>query len=160
MDSNSTGYIELNFGPRWKYIAVTRAFIQNFIAISIDDAERADKVAMATSELLENGVKYASAEGTFIRLHVDPESKREINVVVENEATAEQIAELQKMFDTVAEGDPLQTYVELMKQSALRDDGKSQLGLARIRYETAGDLSLQIKDGHRVVITLQVKLEG
>jgi len=45
------GYIELKFGPRWRYIAVVRAFIQSFLAISFSDDSRADKIAMAASEL-------------------------------------------------------------------------------------------------------------
>ena len=51
------GYIEIRFGPRWKYISPARVFIQNFIAIALSDQTKADSIAMATSELLENAVK-------------------------------------------------------------------------------------------------------
>ena len=70
------GYIELKFGPRWKYIACARGFIQNFLAISITDKTKADRVAMAASELLENAVKYANGEDTEIRIRVSPETEK------------------------------------------------------------------------------------
>ena len=34
------GYIEMKFGPRWKYIAVVRTFIQNFLAVNASTVAR------------------------------------------------------------------------------------------------------------------------
>jgi hypothetical protein len=143
--SSREGYIELRFGPRWKYIACARSFIQNFLAISIADQTRADKIAMAASELLENAVKYASGEDTHILVNVYPETEK-IRVQVINKATDECIATLKQIFGKIVNENSLDAYVIQMKEAALRSDGKSQLGLARIRYETGGDLRMEIKD--------------
>jgi hypothetical protein len=43
-----------------------------------------------------------------------------------------------------------------MKEAALRNDGKSYLGLARIRYETGGELKLNIADN---AVTLSIAIE-
>ncbi|MBN1522928.1 MAG: ATP-binding protein [Spirochaetales bacterium] len=149
------GYIELKFGPRWKYIACVRGFIQNFLAISIVDQAKADKIAMAASELLENAVKYASHDETHIVIRVSPETER-IVISVENTSSKESIAQLKDVYDKIIEGDPFQMYVAQMKEAAVRSDGKSHLGLARIRYETGGDLSLKIS-GNTVNLSIVIE---
>ena len=149
------GYIELKFGPRWKYIACVRGFIQNFLAISIVDQAKADKIAMAASELLENAVKYASRDDTHIVIKVAPATEK-ISIAVENSATPESIATLQEVYEKVHAGDPLQMYIAQMKEAAIRSDGKSHLGLARIRYETGGNLMLSIDDQ---VVLLSIDIE-
>jgi hypothetical protein len=131
------GYIELKFGPRWKYIAVVRAFIQNFLAVSFADDSRADKIAMAASELLENAVKYAVGEETRVKVGLSTQNG-DVDISVSNKASPEAIAGLKTVWDTVMSGDPLAAYVQMMRDAATRNDGKSQLGLVRIRYETGG----------------------
>lgn len=145
MASGNDGYIELKFGPRWKYIACVRGFVQNFLAISITDQAKADKIAMAASELLENAVKYASHDDTHIVIRVTPETEK-ISIIVENSADPESIKVLQSVYEKVTQGDPLQVYVAQMKEAAVRNDGKSHLGLARIRYETGGNLTLKVEN--------------
>lgn len=149
------GYIELKFGPRWKYISVSRSFIQNFIAVSVADQAKASSIAMATSELLENAVKYASGDETNVKVNVYPENER-ISVRVQNEAHPDAIKELQVIFNKISEGDPLEAYVSAMKEAAVRTDGKSQLGLARIRYETGAKVDLSVTDNKIVTISIDV----
>ena len=151
-DERENGYIELNFGPRWKYIAVVRGFIANFLAVSITDTVLSDGVAMAASELLENAVKYANADETQVRLGLDAATGT-IQVSVTNSASPEAIAGLRALWEKVSAGDPLQAYLTLMREAATRSDGKSQLGLARIRHETKAEMNLDIK-GNRVTISL------
>ncbi len=154
-EKNKDGFIRLKFGPRWKYIACARSFIQNFLAISIEDKVKADKIAMAASELLENAVKYASSDTTDIYVNVDPHDEK-IIVEVSNIASDNKIKELRVVFDKLKESNTLEAYVSMMKVAALRQDGKSQLGLARIQYETAGELKLDI-DGNKVTLSIDIK---
>ncbi len=148
------GFIKLKFGPRWKYIACARAFIQNFLAISIEDKVKADKIAMAASELLENAVKYANSDTTNIFVNVDPHDEK-IKVEVKNIASDQKIKELNEIFNKLKEGTTLEVYVAMMKAAAIRQDGKSQLGLARIQYETGGELKLNI-DGNNVTLSIDI----
>ncbi len=60
------------------------------------------------------------------------------------------------VFDKLKESNTLEAYVSMMKVAALRQDGKSQLGLARIQYETAGELKLDI-DGNKVTLSIDIK---
>lgn len=146
-------YIELKFGPRWKYIAVVRAFLQNFMALSnASDSGRADKIAMAVSELLENAVKYATGEETGVGVWLNQHDDS-ITVSVTNKASPESIEVLKKNWATAMEGEPLQAYIKKMQEAAVRTDSKSQLGLVRIRYETGADMYLDVK-GDTVTIKL------
>jgi hypothetical protein len=149
----SEGYIELKFGPRWKYIAVVRAFIQNFLAVSFADDARADKVAMAASELLENAVKYAIGEETRVKVGLSAKDG-DVDISVSNKASPEAIAGLKAVWDAVMAGDPLAAYIQMMREAATRSDGKSQLGLVRIRYETGGAMLLRV-EGDLVTISLK-----
>jgi Uncharacterized protein conserved in bacteria len=152
VEKEADAYIELKFGPRWKYIAVVRAFLQNFMALSSTDNGRGDKIAMAVSELLENAVKYATGDETDVGVWLNG-SEDSIAVAVTNRASPESIKILQQNWASVMDGDPLQVYIKKMQEAATRNDSKSQLGLVRIRYETGADMSLDVK-GDKVTIKL------
>ena len=154
--SKPDGYIEIRFGPRWKYISPARVFIQNFIAIALSDQAKADSIAMATSELLENAVKYGSSEDTHCIVQAYPETGV-IQASVTNHATEQGAREVKALFDRIMAGDPLESYIMQMREAATRTDGKSQLGLARIRSETGADVKLDLTPDHKVTITIVVK---
>lgn len=154
--NQSDGYIEIRFGPRWKYISPARVFIQNFIAIALSDQAKADAIAMATSELLENAVKYGASEDTQCVVKASPTTGT-IQTSVTNHATEAGARELQVLYDKIMSGDPLEAYITQMREAATRTDGKSQLGLARVRYETGGDMRLEVTPEHLVTVTIIVK---
>jgi len=154
--SQSDGYIEIRFGPRWKYISPARVFIQNFIAIALSDQVKADSIAMATSELLENAVKYGTTDDTQCIVQAFTASGT-IQASVTNQATAQGAAELEAIFQKIMGGDPLEAYIAQMREAATRSDGKSQLGLARIRYETGAEMKLEVTAGYQVTVAIVVK---
>jgi hypothetical protein len=149
------GYIELSFGPRWKYIAVVRSFIQSFMAVSLQDTTRADNIAMAASELLENAVKYAAGDDIKIAVSVLTTAEN-ISISVSNQASTEAVETLKSLFQKIMKGDPLEAYMSQMREAAVRKDGKSQLGLARIRYETGLDMDVKVH-GDSVTVSLESK---
>jgi len=154
LNGQEKGFIELEFGPSWKYIACARSFIQNFLSISLANKEKADKIALASSELLENAVKYGSNDIIKLSIYVVHETE---NLVVEviNSATPEAIKILKNIYKKIIKGNPIDVYLSQMKEAALRSDGKSQLGLSRIRCEIGGELSLNIEDSQiKLAITI------
>ncbi len=150
------GYIEIRFGPRWKYIAPARVFIQNFVAVALADQAKADVIAMATSELLENAVKYGASEDTRCIVQAFAETGV-IQASVTNLATPQDSRDLRVFFDKILAGNPLDAYIAQMRLAATRADGKSQLGLARIRYETGADVELEITPANLVTVKITVK---
>lgn len=147
--------IELRFGSNWKYISVTRQFIQNFLLISSGDQDKSDKFSISISELLENAIKYSTDKRPYMFVHVDTNSGA-ITGIVENYATDESIKGLEELFKIVMEGTPMEAYVSQMRLAATREDGKSQLGLARIRFEAGAELEMEISEDNK--ISLKIKL--
>lgn len=156
---NKEEYIELKFGPHWNYIAAARGFLQGFLSISTNDQEYSDKLAMAASELLENAVKYSENTETFMHVSVI-KPKDQVIIIVINQSTEDRCKVLQEIYNKIIKKKPLEAYVEQMKEAAVRDDGKSQLGLVRIRYEVGADLKLDIDSDYKVTITLTLNKTG
>ena len=129
--------------------------MQNFLSISLDDSSRADKISMAISELLENAVKYSISEDAYIRLEF-PGKGGLLQVIVQNQAEEKQAKKLLDFVDNLNSGPPLETYMELMKKNN-DQPGTSQLGLARIRYESEGEIQAQYTD-NRVTMSLVYNL--
>lgn len=142
---SNTGYVELVFGPRWTYIATVRNFLQHFLVVTISNHKCADIVSMAASELLENAIKYASEEGTKISVHY-LEEKNILILSVENFTSKENIKILEEQIKEVNTGTPEEMYLKKMLQAAERSDGGSQLGFARIRYESGSDIEYEIEN--------------
>ncbi|MEQ9364681.1 MAG: hypothetical protein RIF32_10575, partial [Leptospirales bacterium] len=98
------------------------------------------------SELVENAVKYSNQEDTFLRLEEPPDTNT-IEVVVSNNAAEEQAQQLLGFVTEMDKLPPLEAYMQMMRLSAERQDGKSQLGLARIRYEANATLNVTYENG-------------
>ena len=139
-----SGFVELVFGPRWTYIASVRNFLQKFLFVSIEDTKSADVISMSASELLENAIKYASEDGTKISVKYAKENDQ-LTLIVENFTYPENIEILKREVDKVNKGSPEEMYLMKMQEAALRTDGGSQLGFARIRYETNANITLDVK---------------
>jgi hypothetical protein len=137
----SRPFIELRFGPKWKYISTVRTFIQNFLAITLENQIKADKISMAVSELVENAVKYSNQEDTFIRLEQKLDGTA-IEVAVYNHTEESQANKLKEFMVELEKFPALEGYMEMMRRSANAPEGKSQLGLARIRYEAEAQLNI------------------
>jgi hypothetical protein len=146
----------LKFDIDWEYVDVIRSFVNNFLQKALVDNIRSDKVAMAVSELLENAVKYgdSSEEKRLHNIHIQLDTfKHDKKVVffIENSSKPENIEVLKDQLLIVNKGNPKDMYVKKIKESLLSED-KSQLGLARIRYEAGGKIFLEIKNNNRVRI--------
>lgn len=144
----------LKFHIDWEYIDVIRNFVNSFLQKTLLDNKVADKLSMAISELLENAVKYGvhKEDGILHNIHIQLDTFKEEKKVIffiENKSTIESIDVLKSQLESVNRGDPKEMYVRKIRESLTKED-KSQLGLARIRYEAGGDIFLDIKKNNRV----------
>ena len=70
----------------------------------------------------------------------------------------ENIEILKSHIEMISNGDPAQVYLQKMQEAAMRTDGGSQLGLARIRYESNASISLAVEDDLvRVTVIFDLK---
>lgn len=148
--------LNLSFSRSWKQVVTVRTFIQTFLTANLMEGSSTDagQVAVAAGELLENAVKYAQGDRVEVRLRLSTASPPELQLTVENDATEQSIASVHALYDQAMAGDALETYLQMMRDSVLRNDGHSRLGLVRIRNESGCRLLLDTS-GNRVRFTLE-----
>lgn len=133
-NSDSSEYLDMTFGPKWDYVSLTKAYIENFLLINLVDKAFISKIAMTASELLENSVKFSTRKGIRFKIK-ENKNDRTIEVIVYNYAEKEQAIELLKLLEEIEKRDPLKFYIQKMKESVDLVEGESGLGLPRISYE-------------------------
>src|SRR5258707_8781903 len=153
----SSDYVEMRFGPRWTYISCVRKFVASFFMIGLADKERAEQISLAASELLENAVKYASDEESYLKIAIAKQSSV-VDVCVKNRAEPHHINTLRRELALIQTGQPEQVYLKKMEEAAMTE-GQSRLGLIRILYEAGARLRLDVNDGE-VSIHAIFKLEA
>lgn len=138
----------LRMQPSWVVIDDIRHFVETFCASACPGADREEQLALATHELIQNAICNAATEDVELELEVD-RSHESVRVSVSNVARPDQIAVLRdRLARAQAEPNPLQAYVAAMRESPHSRGG---IGLARIRYEAALDLALEI-EGETVTV--------
>jgi hypothetical protein len=149
--------VELRFGPRWTYISCVRKFVASFFMIGLADKERAEQISMAASELLENAVKYASDEESYLKIAIAKQSSV-VDLCVKNRAEPHHINTLRRELALIHAGNPETVYLRKMESAAMTE-GQSRLGLIRILYEANAKLRLDVHD-NEVAIHAIFPLEG
>ena len=146
--SDADAILFLRMQPSWREIDEIRHFVESFCASTCPETERQEQLALAAHELVQNAIANAVTPDVELRLEVDRATER-VTVSVSNQARADQIEVLRDRLDkTLAHADPLEGYV-----AAMRDDPESRggIGLARIRFEAALELALDV-EGERVPV--------
>jgi len=135
-------FIVVNFGYNWDNIAVTRRYIDEMVH-NETKASNAKLLSAAASELMENACKYSCYGGGYIAISIY-QSSANLKIMVMNVTTDAHIRVLEEKIKRVLDGDPEQLYKKAMLESL--ESGKSQLGLAKIRYECNASITLKILD--------------
>jgi len=140
--SETKGYLDITFGPKWDYIALTRPYVENFLLINMANKDNIHKVGTAASELLENATKYSARDG--IRMIVQKsESESLISLSIFNYADKNNAEHLIKRVAEMNATDAFEYYIFRMKESIKNKKDSAGLGLARIYYE--GDAKISVK---------------
>ncbi len=136
----------ISFSPKWwSYVSSTRIMVASFCNVHLADEEIADKIATTAQELLENAVKYCASQEDNVSLRFTIQEDEMVVLEVENRATPESIEILRSQHAEISQGDPLMAYLQKMQRIAMDPQAEgSQLGLARIRYETGCEIDLSI----------------
>lgn len=149
-------YFNLAFRPNIAVVSTVRRFTTEFYRRTIADDELAQRVALATHELLENAVAYATDEETEIRIEVVGD---QLVVKTWNRALPERLARLRAAMDEMnAEPDADRYYQKLLIRASKSLEG-SGLGLARVRAEAEMQLRYEI-DQDRVCVMATTKVAG
>ncbi|MBN2443373.1 MAG: hypothetical protein JXJ04_18575 [Spirochaetales bacterium] len=137
-------FINVNLSTLWDNIPVTRRYIEKMIH-NETGAMNAKILSAGVSELMENACKYSCYKDSYINVNIS-RSQNHIKIQVQNIAAAEEIELLKKGLYEVSQGDPAETYKQMMLKDFTKETKRGKLGLARIRYECDGDIHLGILD--------------
>jgi hypothetical protein len=133
-------YFQVSFRPNVKLVSTVRRFTEEFYQRTMD-YELSEKVALATHELLENAVSYASDGETGVRIEV---VDNKLMVRTWNRTSPDHLADLIARIDEMNRSDDPDEYYQMMlHQTAYRAEG-SGLGLARIRAEAEMSISYEV----------------
>lgn len=142
-DERQTLGFDVEMSPRrWTTVATLRKFIGAFLKPVVARPDLADQVALAAHELLENALKYSVSADSRVRCRVQLHPDQ-ICLQVQNRANPAAILTLHEVFAMAQQGNALDTYLAMMERS-ITEDLPSQLGLARVRYETGATLRLDV----------------
>jgi hypothetical protein len=136
-------YFELNFKPNVALVSVVRRFVMEFYQRFLSDPDGTSRVALATHELLENAVAYASDGETGVRVELLDD---ELVVRTWNKIAPDRLEALAKLFAEMNSIEPEEYYRTMLKKTAYRTDG-SGLGLARVRAEAEMAVTYELDDG-------------
>jgi hypothetical protein len=125
----------------WDTIDVLRETIAMLCERLLNSVERASGISMTAHELMENAAKYSLSPDALVHCCIYLQPSAAV-VTVANEADPSCVAVLHEELAIINEGDPLEMYVDKMRQS-LEEEG-SRLGLARIRSEGGAKLDVQL----------------
>jgi hypothetical protein len=156
---DTEAYCELSFSPNVRLISTVRVFVKEFYARVLNDENITSRLVVATHELLENAVRYASDGQSSIRIGVRPVSNPVyVTIKTRNKSLSANRAELTTLIESMkAANDRTAFYRDLMRKSAKRTEG-SGLGLGRIVAETEMDLTCHF-DGDYVELLAQASFQ-
>lgn len=151
--------MQLDFKPNVGLVSSTRRFVAELFETMLADPDATSRVALAVHELLENIVKYSTDGQGKLNVEIENEANGKVlQISASNRTTPERASELRRRISDLSElADPMETYVRMMRESAVRGDG-SELGLARIRVEAEMALGFS-EDGDRITITARTPVE-
>ncbi len=108
----------------------------------------AERVALASYELIENAVSYGSVSGDVVYSLTESDSHLEISVA--NDSSAGRLTNLRTQLERIRV-DPEKTFQDELGRSVTGAGGRAALGLARICHEGQMDLEFSL-DGVRVTM--------
>lgn len=158
-EKNTVGYLDITFGPVWDYIPLTRNYIENFLLINLIEKKNISKISLAVSELLENAIKYTNNDVIRLKL-IKKINENILEVHVYNFSDKEHAEILKNYLKVMYSKDPLEFYLEKMKEISKGNKENSSLGLARINYEAKAKIEAFYDENTKILEThAKIKLE-
>ncbi len=141
----------------WKRISIIRAFITEMLSLEVTDLGDAKNISTATSELIENTVKYSAISGAVVSIKKDIDHGK-MRLAISNITTTKQLTLFESILTILHEGTPKEVYRDMMLRSFNHSE-KCQLGLARIQYECQGKISYSVSDNLSPILSLDKENE-
>lgn len=144
--------LNLSFGSDWKRISIIRSFITEMLSLEVRDLNDAKSISMATSELMENALKYSTIKGAVIAIKKDIDNGL-VTLAMSNITTEGQLEAFKEIFEILHSDTPKEVYKQMMIRSFNQSE-RCQLGLARIQYECRSKLSYHVDNDLTPILKL------
>ena len=142
-------YLDVSFCRKWKYIPVAMSFIEDFLSINSAN-ENIHKVGMASSELLENAIRYSNKD--CVRITVQKEvDESSVYISILNFAEDMHAKRLLKRVKEMNKYDSLKYYLYRMRESIKNKGHSPGLGLARIYHEAGAEIKANYRKMKKIV---------
>lgn len=149
-------YFHLSFRPNIKLVSTVRRFTDEFYRRVLGEHEVSARIALATHEMLENAVAYATDGETAIRIELH---EKKLVVKTWNRTTPDRVDAVRTMIDDINQtADADDFYQTQLMKTAKRTDG-SGLGLARVRAEALMTLGYEV-DRDQICILASTTIDG
>jgi len=153
VDREGGPLVRMRFRPAWAYIEGIREFGRFFCETTFEEPELAERARLIIQEALENAVKY-SIPGPRSELEFSISSDgKDLEISVCSTPAPEHLDMLRRELATLNASAPEAAYLAAFERASESNDARARLGLARIRYEGAMNLSLTEENGGRVRVT-------
>lgn len=149
-DNDADYYIDIAFSAQWDNITLTKSYIENTLLIGNINSDDTFKIGTATSELLENAIKYSNRDGIHIIIS-KPERSAEIELMIYNYSDRENADRLRERVDEMNESDSLEYYIFRMKESVKNKNSNAGLGLARVYHEATARITAHYSPAEELV---------
>lgn len=136
--------LHLRFQPLWLYIDAMREFCAFLVRTTLHDKEIAQRIELVVQELLENAIRHGEEEAIELRI---TQSDRAVRVAVQNAISAPKASTFEKTLEEVRDAPPEEAYHKALARTAKLPPGLSGVGLSRLRYEGAVELSATFDPG-------------
>ncbi len=151
--------LNLLVAPDWGEIENVRKRLVTFLAPHDFAAAASDALAMVTSELMENAVKYGFYGGPVTQIAVTVTvDQRSVIIEVKSPLHANEDEAMDRLDHTIqwirGYQDPFQAYLTTLKDVSAQsmDSSESGLGLVRIAYEGQSVLDFYVDDRNVLAI--------
>lgn len=150
-------YFELHVRPSIKILSTIRRFVSEFYERVLNDADVSSRLAVATHELLENAIKYATTPETTLRIEYVPETAIVV-IRLWNDTSPAHIAKLRDLLDRMAAASSPSMFYEALLRGDLPSPSNGGVGLARIYADAGMTLRCEVEDD-RLCILAEAKLD-
>jgi hypothetical protein len=143
----------MRFRPAWTYIDGIREFGRFFCERTFDQPGIPERATTILQETLENAVKYSLPSiDAEVELTLSLEGDNLV-VMVTSTPAPEHLQALRHELELLNALSPEEAYVAAFERVANDENGRSRIGLARVRLEGNVDLVLEELDNGRMTIT-------
>jgi plasmid stabilization system protein ParE len=149
MSDGGQRLLSIHAAPSWELVDHVRTFVTAYCGLRYP-AFAAERIALASHELLENAVRFGSISSDIEYVLVEV-SETTARVEVTNEAVPARVRALVEHVQQLRAVDAARAYAQALR-TAMGQSGVRMLGLARVRHEAGMEVEVRPEERRITVV--------